>query len=135
MGDTDDSVLPVSVQVSTQAVSGDEPSGPGAGLIYRYNERSGNYYAFVVDNHGNYNLYTREASGFSSAISGSSPQFREGYNELAIRSEGDLFHLYVNGSSSADVEPGEPLEEGVTGIVAMGTGEHCFTDYTIYENT
>jgi hypothetical protein len=131
--DIDDSELTVSVEVSTQAVSGADPSGPGAGLIYRYKERSGTYYAFVIDNHGDYTFYTRDTSGFFSPFSGSEEQFREGYNELAIRSAGDHISPYVNFEPTSSLTPGEPLEEGVTGIIAMGTGKHCFTNYTIYD--
>lgn len=113
----------VTVDVAVQTDPQDDVSG--AGLIFDFQEATGDYFAFVTTA-GGYALYRRDAEGFRSlAAEASDPVGPSGVRRLTARSAGGNVELYVDGAYVWGLEKESVLNGGV-GIVAIGLGTFVY---------
>jgi hypothetical protein len=129
----DISDTPASAEVKTTPLDNSTPIS-GAGLLYRFDKKNRFYYAFTLTNKGVTNLYKRNREGFNLLYTGRADGFLpDKFNRVAIIGRGSTLHLYVNDSLVKKIEDQE-LQRGITGVVGVGIGTHCFDNVTIYKN-
>jgi TIR domain len=126
----DVSNAPVSVEVKSN-VSGNMLF-TGAGLIYRFDTQSRFYYAFTLTEGERMAFYKRSSGGYKVLYSGRSNLIESNHlNKVGLIGDGSLFYLYINDTLVKTIKDAE-LETGMTGIIAMGSGEFFFDNFTIY---
>ena len=130
IGDLTDS--PVSVDVKIPAHSSSTSS---VGLIYRWNDESRRYYAFMIAADGSYKLLIRgEAGGLTSLFDGKSNAIRaNGWNRIGLVGHSRSIDLYIAGQLVRSVDARE-LHEGVPGIIAVGTGSFEFDNFQTFKS-
>lgn len=125
----DTSNLPVSVDVGF-AESTNNTTRSALGLIYRFDQRSRYYYAFCVNREGVFTFYRRDADGLNT-VSADRFQLRNGENRIAVIGQGEQIHLYIN-EAPVKVVQDSALKRGITGVIALTTGEFRFDNFTVY---
>ena len=129
----DISDTPASVEVKTTPLDESTPIS-GSGLLYRFDTNNRFYYAFTLTNRGVMNFYKRNMDGFNLLYTGRADGFLpDKFNRVAIIGRGSTLHLYVNDSLIKKIEDQE-LQKGITGVIGIGIGTHCFDNVTIYKN-
>ena len=131
MGEKDISNATISVEVKVEFLK-DSKEFSGAGLMYRFDRENKFYYAFIIQKNQIFTFYKRNEGGYVTLYSGRSNIIREnGYNKIAIDSNGSNFNLYINENLVKALEDSE-LTYGDTGIIAMSIGIYSFDNLTIY---
>jgi hypothetical protein len=127
------SEAPVSVEVKVKLSKKDFLSG--AGLIYRFDRESKNYYVFMLSGENKFAFYLRSNGVYTPLYSGRSNVIQpDQFNKIAINSSGTSFDLYINDSFIKAIKD-SGLMKGDVGIIAMGKGEFSFDNLAIYELT
>lgn len=128
---TDVSDAPVSARIRTEGMN--EKSR--AGLLYRFNPTTKDYYALVVSANGNWEflkrikgLYLENALAKGRTASSELGRFVE----LAIVGTGPRIDIYVDGRRATSIQDHQ-LTTGFPGIIAMSTGVHCFDYFGIHK--
>lgn len=120
----------VSIDIETKMDTG-EPLG-GAGIIYRFNRETKNYYAFIL-NGGRYTFHKRKDGVYEPLFSGRiTPRIENGYNNLAMVGEGDVFGIYVNNLFLRTIQD-STFSTGDIGIIAMGKGSFYFDNLAVFD--
>ncbi|HEX8179478.1 MAG TPA: TIR domain-containing protein [Pyrinomonadaceae bacterium] len=133
INDEDMSEAPVSVEVKVKLSKKDFLSG--AGLIYRFDRESKNYYVFMLSGENKFAFYLRSNGVYTPLYSGRSNVIQpDQFNKIAINSSGTSFDLYINDSFIKAIKD-SGLMKGDVGIIAMGKGEFSFDNLAIYELT
>ncbi|WP_191062147.1 hypothetical protein [Geminicoccus harenae] len=100
-----------------------------AGLLYRYDEASRSYLAFVAGA-GRWTLYQRGPDGMRPRLSGVLPEGKEGRHRLRIQPDGDDLRFEIDGQQvgSARISgmPGHAV-----GLVAISLGRFEFDNLAI----
>jgi TIR domain-containing protein len=124
---------PVSVDVRVYDRH-DAPTTPSsaAGLIYRFDRATQDYYAFTVGFQGTYSVLRRDSQGLRTRGIQRHDAIRPGadaFNTIAVWGEGASLHLFINGQlvRTLDVEAGD----GDVGLVAVSTGVFEFDNLSI----
>jgi hypothetical protein len=130
--DKDMSNAPVSVEV--KADINKEGPASGAGLIYRFDRESKNYYAFLLSGENRFTFYRRQSGIYTPLYSARSAVIQPNqFNKLAITSGRNSFNLYINYSFVKTIKDSE-LAGGDLGIIAVGIGEFSFDNLAVFES-
>lgn len=127
----DNSELPVGVDIRT-AKAVENESLNGSGLLYRFDQTRRFYYAIALTSAGQLNVYKRNSNGYNTLYSGAVPALKEGSNRLAVIGDDAELHVYINDVLFRVIEDGE-LKQGISGMIGIGIGRHCFDNFGIYE--
>jgi len=120
---------PVSVKVIATG-SGKVPFA-GGGLMYRFDDATRTYYAFMLSSAGQVSLWRRDKTGASKLYGADGPRVKPGSAVmLGIAARGDRLFLFVDETLVASVEDAQ-MRGGKTGVVAMSTGRYCFDDFVV----
>jgi hypothetical protein len=120
---------PVSVKVVVTG-SGKVPFA-GGGLMYRFDDATRTYYAFMLSSAGQVSLWRRDKTGASKLYGADAPRVKPGNAVmLGIAARGDRLFLFVDEALVASVDDAQ-LRGGKTGVVAMSTGRYCFDDFVV----
>ena len=120
---------PVSVKVMATG-SGKAPFA-GGGLMYRFDDATRTYYAYMLSSGGQISLWRRDKSGASKLYGTDAPRVKPGNAVmLGIMARGDRLFLFVDEALIASVDDAQ-LRGGKTGVVAMSTGRYCFDDFVV----
>lgn len=120
----------ISIDIDTK-MDTDEPLG-GAGIIYRFNRETKNYYAFII-NGDRYTFHKRKGGVYEPLFSGRiASSIENGYNNLAMVGKDDIFGLYVNNVFLRTIQD-STFSAGDIGIIAMGKGTFCFDNLAVYD--
>lgn len=128
-GDADKCLSEGAVSVDVTVTS--KMNSSGAGLLFRYDPTTRNYYAFILFNGGGHGIYHRTEDGFKPVISGASKMVRDDVNQLAIVAEETKMMFYINGTRVACADD-EQAPGGHVGIIAVGTGCFGFDHFATY---
>jgi hypothetical protein len=120
----------ISIDIDTK-LDDSEPLG-GAGIIYRFNRETKNYYAFIL-NGDRYTFHKRKKGVYEPLFSGRiASSVENGYNNLAMVGEGNIFGLYVNNAFLRTIQD-SAFSAGDIGIIAMGKGFFYFDNLAVYD--
>jgi hypothetical protein len=127
------STAPVSVEVVVRPLEGQRPSAlTSAGLLYRFDRSSRDYYAFMVYADGRYGFGRRTSRGYATDFTERSDRLQPGIaNKLAIFGDGPSVHLYVNDTLVKIIRRLE-RSAGETGVIAASVGQFGFDNFAIY---
>ncbi|HHO54909.1 MAG TPA: hypothetical protein ENK21_00815 [Trueperaceae bacterium] len=114
-------------------VSGDFADNlSAAGLIYRFDSDTKNYFAFTIENGTNYAFYVRDDNGLRRPIVGQSLYIQPDTNVLTVVPNGEKMELFINNHSVGGLSSAE-IKGTAVGIFAAGIGEFLFDDFAVYE--
>ncbi|MCA9837416.1 MAG: hypothetical protein KC422_10880 [Trueperaceae bacterium] len=106
----------------------------GAGLIYRFDVTTGNYFAFILSGPNSYALLKRNGDGLALMIEGSSAAIGQGANRLSIVDDAGEMKLYINETFVASVSDNEVVGNRA-GLIAVGSGLFQLDNFSIYNYT
>lgn len=111
------------------------PGGQGgAGLLYAYDDRSRDYFAFTVETTGEIKVWRRDANGFNEAANFGPRVDPSAMTRLTVDETAGKASLYVNGEYLGAME-GPDFANGGTGIIAGGIVSARFAGFTDAEKT
>jgi len=124
---------PVSVEVVVRPIEGQQPNAlTAAGLLYRFDQSSRDYYAFMVYADGRYSFGRRTSRGYATDFIERSDRLRPGTaNKLGILGDGPSIHLYINDRVVKIIRRLE-RSAGKTGVIAASVGQFGFDNFAIY---
>lgn len=124
---------PVSVEVVVRPLEGQQPNAlTAAGLLYRFDPSSRDYYAFMVYADGRYSFGRRTSRGYATDFTERSDRLRPGTaNKLGIFGDGPSVHLYINDMLVKIIHRLE-RSTGETGVIAVSVGQFGFDNFAIY---
>lgn len=124
---------PVSVEVVVRPLEGQQPNAlTAAGLLYRFDRNSRDYYAFMVYADGRYAFGRRTSQGYATDFTERSDRLRPGAaNKLGIFGVGPVVHLYIN-DTLVKIIPRLERSSGETGVIATSVGQFGFDNFAIY---
>lgn len=118
----------VTVDVVVKTDPQDDVSG--AGLIFDFRERTGDYFAFVVTA-GGYALYRRDGEGFRLLTADASDAVAaDGLRRLAVRAVDNQVELFVDRAFVLQIES-DGVPSGGVGIVALGVGTFTYDAFAL----
>lgn len=111
-------------------ISGDFTAKPSAaGLLYRHDNATGSYLAFVADAK-RWTFYQRGPEGVRPRLSGELPASTAASRRLRIQPDGDKLALEIDGKQVGAVQIANMPGNGL-GIVAFSTGRFVFDNLAI----
>lgn len=124
---------PVSVEVVVRPLEGQQPNAlSAAGLLYRFDRSSRDYYAFMVYADGRYAFGRRTSLGYTTDFIERSDRLRPGTtNKLGIFGDESSVHLYINDTLTKIIR-GLERSAGETGVIAASVGQFGFDNFAIY---
>lgn len=111
-------------------VSGEFGEVPSAGIVYRVDPATHDFYAFVLTGGNGYGLYVLDSGGYRALFTETSAAIVPGAPTLmSIEGDAQELRFYLNGTLAARHAAGGG---GVgVGILAAGTGNYLFDDFII----
>ncbi len=124
---------PVSVEVIVRPLEGQQPNAlTAAGLLYRFDRNSRDYYAFMVYADGRYSFGRRTSRGYATDFTERSDHLRpDTANKLGICGDGPSVHLYINDTLVKIIRHLE-RSTGESGVIAASVGRFGFDNFAIY---
>lgn len=119
------------ISIDVMSALREPPSLAGAGLIYRFNRKTNNYYAFTL-RYDKYIFSCRQDGSYRPLFSGRITGLDSNcLNTIAMFGKASTFQLYVNGQLVRIIENAD-IDSGDVGIIAMGMGDFFFDDLAVY---
>ncbi len=118
----------IAVEVKLEALPG-EPPPMGAGLIYGYDDRTKDYWAFMLAPDGGVGIYRRKGSLQRRASTRSGDPSPDGWRRLEVLEHERGFSLYVDGKRSFGMGGPETAPRRGVGVIVAGKGRFHFRSF------
>lgn len=127
----DMSCCPISVEIKIDSYESNNEIG--AGLQYCFNEKSKEYYSFVINNNQQYHFWRKSKKAFIPIYSGRAKEIEPNkFNRIGLLKKDTQFLLFINGVFIKSLEDSNLLG-GECGIISMGIGTFHFDNLELYK--